>query len=140
MRRYKVEWVDTDRPYHVCTRHYRPFESSGECCYDKDTWGRAYDDYLWCAQHGYPCAMIECNEDGSRRVVLHSRDWDEECEFDHVQHVWRITYKQVLCDGSVVDQSETFQANRAHAIDRHTWIRVKRDTSHAFKPILEIVR
>lgn len=141
MRRYKVEWIVPDnKPYRVCTRHYEPFEPSKTCCFDKATWYDAEDNYLYHAQLGYPCALIECDEDGRNRKVMRSRDWDEECEFDHVKHIWRIKWKQVLPDGSIVDQSETHQCSRKEAIDRHTWIRVRRDTSHTFKPTLEIVR
>ena len=140
MRRYQVEWVDSGKTYRVCTRHFEPFKLSGKCCYDESTWDYAYDGYLWCMRHGYSCAMIECDDDGSHRTVLRSYNWDEECEFDHVKHIWRIKWKQILDDGSVVDQSETFQASRTEAIDRHTWIRVRHDTSHTFKPTLEIVR
>lgn len=140
MRRYKVEWVAQSQPYHVCSRSYKPFEPSESCCYDEATWDSAENDYLYVARLGFPSAMIECDEDGRNRRVLRSRDWDEECEFDHVKHIWRIKWKQILPDGSIVDQSETHQCSRKQAIDRHTWIRVRSDTSHTFKPTLEIVR
>lgn len=140
MRRYKVEWIVPGQPYHVCGRSYAPFEPSKTCCFDEATWDVAEGDYLHVARLGYPSAMIECDEDGRNRVVLRSRDWNEECEFDHVKHIWRIKWKRVLGDGSVVDQSETFQSSRKEAVDRHIRIRVRRDASHAFKPTLEIVR